>query len=177
MAGDQPQEAAAANAEVSATEGDELHFVSILTVHGEVIAVDPSNRLVTIKDPNGHSSKLDVRNEKDLESIKAGDRVVARYFEGARIDNKKLPGAVPAASLNGGIMGVKPRETDSNEHALATSVKGVDVGEQEVTIKGNDGSIETIIVANPEYLEHIKVGDRVALTGPQALALWIEKES
>jgi hypothetical protein len=177
LAGDQPQDATVAKAEVSATQGDELHFVSILTVHGEVVAVDPSNRLVTVKGSNGHSSKLEVRDEKGLGSIKTGDRVVAHYFEGARIDNKKLPGAIAAASLNEGIIGIKPGETENKEHALVASVKGVDAGEQEITIKGEDGSIETIIVANPEYLKHIKVGHRVVITVPQALALSIEKES
>ena len=89
LAGGQPQGASAPSAGVSAKEGDELHFVSVLTLHGEVVAIDPANRFVTVRDPNGHSLKLEVRSEKDLESRKAGDRVVARYFEGAQIDKKK----------------------------------------------------------------------------------------
>jgi hypothetical protein len=31
------------------------------------------------------------------------------------------------------------------------------------------------MVANPEYLKHIKVGDRVEITGAEALAISLEK--
>jgi hypothetical protein len=175
LAGGQPQDASAASGQVSAKEGDELHFVSVLTLHGEVVAIDPANRFVTIREPNGHVLKLEVRNEKDLESLKAGDRVVARYFEGAQISKKTLRGAVPAASLNEGMRGAEFGGHANKEHALVTSVEHIDSAEQEVTIKGRDGSIETIMVANPEDLRHIKVGDRVVIKGAQALAISLEK--
>ena len=57
-AGDQPPAGSAAGAQVAATHGDELHFVSVLTLHGEVVSVDPANRLVTLKGPKGETSTL-----------------------------------------------------------------------------------------------------------------------
>jgi hypothetical protein len=163
-------------AQVSPKESDELHFVSVLTLHGEVVAIDPANRLVTVRDANGHSSKLEVRSEKDLDSLKVGDRVVARYVEGAQINKKKLRGPARAASLNDGMTtGSDFGGTASKGHMLVATVENVDAAEQEVTIKGEDGSLETIMVANPKYLRHIKVGDHVVITGAQALALSLEK--
>jgi hypothetical protein len=38
-----------------------------------------------------------------------------------------------------------------------------------------DGSLETIMVANPVYLEHVKVGARVGLARAQAKAITLEK--
>ncbi len=43
-------------------------------------------------------------------------------------------------------------------------------------LKAADGSIETIMVTNPEYLNHIKTGDQVVITRAQALTLSVEKE-
>ena len=156
---------------------DELHFVSVLTLHGEVLAIDPANRLVTVRDANGHASKLEVQAEKELGSLKVGDRVTARYIEGAQIGKKGLRGGARAASLNDGMMGAELAGSANKERMLVASVEAVDVAEQEVTIKGGDGSIETIMVANPKYLRHIKIGDRVVITGAQALAISLEKAS
>jgi hypothetical protein len=60
--------------------------------------------------------------------------------------------------------------------AVAASVERVDTANQEITLKGPDGSLETIMVTNPEYLSNVEVGDRVAITRPQGLALSREKE-
>jgi hypothetical protein len=54
---------------------------------------------------------------------------------------------------------------------VAASVERVDKANQEITLKRADGSLETIMVANPEYVRPIKVGDRVLITGARALAL------
>jgi hypothetical protein len=63
------------------------------------------------------------------------------------------------------------------KRALVASVATVDAVNQEITLKGPDGSLETTMVVNPEYLEHVKVGDRVGVTSVQTLALSFEKES
>ena len=55
------------------------------------------------------------------------------------------------------------------KHALAAAVERVDADDQEVTLKGPDGSPDTIMVSNPEQL--------VAITRPQGLALSVERES
>jgi hypothetical protein len=45
------------------------------------------------------------------------------------------------------------------------------------TLKGPDGSLETIMVSNPEQLSRVKVDDRIVITRPQGLALSVERES
>ena len=62
-------------------------------------------------------------------------------------------------------------------HELGASVERVDAANQEITLKGPDGSLKTIMVSNPDYLSHIKVGDQIVITDPEWLALSIEEES
>lgn len=173
VAGGQPPAESQISTQVPVNPGDELHFVSVLTLNGEVVAIDPASLLVTIKTPQGRNSTLEVNSEKDLESIKPGDRITARYFEGAQIGKGKVGGGTPIASLNEGIS-----EAPSGKgHPLVLSVESVDAINQEVTLKGPDGSLETIEVTNPEHLRRIKVGDKVVITHAEALALSLEKSS
>jgi hypothetical protein len=60
-------------------------------------------------------------------------------------------------------------------HAVIATVAAIDTAEQKVTLKGPDGGLETIMISNPEYLEHVKVGERVGLAHVQAMAIALEK--
>jgi hypothetical protein len=177
VAAEQPQAEPTAGTKESAPSGDELHFVSVLTLHGEIVAVDPAKRLVSVKDPTGELIKLEAKSEEDLAAQKVGDRVLVRYFEGAHIGKRERGEAVAVQSLKDGMISEEPREPSAKQHALSASVERVDALNQEVTLKGPDGSLETVMVSNPEYLRHIEIGDKVVITRPQGLALSLEKES
>lgn len=171
VAGDQPPAESTVSTQVPVYSGDELHFVTVLTLNGEVVAIDPASLLITLKTTQGRASTLEVRSEKDLEAIKQGDRITARYFEGAQIGKAKVEGGAPIASLNEGINAM----ASGKGHPLVVSVESVDPIDQEVTLKGPDGSLETIEVTNPEHLRRIKVGDQVVITHAESLALSLEK--
>jgi hypothetical protein len=175
-AGEQTQAGASASTQPAPARGDELHFVSVLTFHGEIVAVDPARRLVTLKGPNGEVLTLEAEKEEDLTARKVGERVLVRYFEGAQIGKEKPGGAAPVHSLKDGMIGAEPGGPSGKHRAVAASVERVDAANQEITLKGPDGSLETIMVSNPESLSNFKVGDRVVITRPQALALSLEKE-
>ncbi|HKV54784.1 MAG TPA: hypothetical protein VJN94_09080 [Candidatus Binataceae bacterium] len=175
IAQERPQAESTARTQDSSATGDELHFVSVLTLNGEVAAVDPASLLVTIKGGGGGSSTLQVRSEKELEAIKPGDHVTVRYFEGAQVGKGKAGAAVSVPSLKEGIVGAELGGSPS-KHPLVASVEGVDAANQEVTVKGPDGSLETIMVTNPEHLGQIKVGDKIVITHAEALALSLKKE-
>jgi ABC-type Fe3+-hydroxamate transport system substrate-binding protein len=145
-AGEQTQAGASASTQPAPARGDELHFVSVLTFHGEIVAVDPARRLVTLKGPNGEVLTLEAEKEEDLTALKDG------------------------------MIGAEPGGPSGKHRAVAASVERVDAANQEITLKGPDGSLETIMVSNPESLSNFKVGDRVVITRPQALALSLEKE-
>ena len=174
IAGEQPQAESAATRRRSASAGDELHFVSVLTLQGEIVAVDPAKRLITLKGPNGELLTLEAEKEQDLAARKVGERVLVRYIEGALIGKREAGKAVPVDSLKNGMIGAEPGGASSTQRGLAVSVERVDAANQEITLKGPDGSLETIVVSNPEHLSNVKVGDRVVVTRPQALALSVE---
>ncbi len=176
VAGEPPPAGSAASAQVAATHGDELHFVSVLTLHGEVVSVDPAHRLITLKDSKGETSTLEARSEKSLEAVKVGDQIAIRYFEGVQIRKKKPGETVPAPSLKEGVISAELGRTSKTKHAIIASVENIDQADQEITLMGPDGSLETIMVTNPEYLGHIKVGDQVMISRSQALALSIDRE-
>jgi len=170
-AAEQPQAGSTEGSQDSATSGDELHFVSVLTFHGEIVAVQPAKRLFTLKGPDGKLLTLEAEKEQDLAARKVGEHVLVRYVEGAQI-GKRASGVVSVQSLKDGMIGA----VSGGKRALAASVERVDATNQEITLKGPDGSLETIMVSNPDQLSNLKVGDRVVITRPQGLALSVEKE-
>jgi hypothetical protein len=176
VAGERPQVGSTAGSLESAISRDELHFVSVLRFQGEIVAVDPAKRLMTVKGPKGELLTLEARSEEDLAGRKVGERVLVRYFEGAHLGKRGLGGVIPVHSLKDGMIGAEPTERPGKQPALAASVERVDSANQEITLKAPDGSLETIMVSNAHYLSHLKVGDRVVITRPQALALSLEKE-
>ena len=175
-AGEQAQAGSSADTQPLPTAGDELHFVSVLTFHGEIVAVEPAKRLVTLKSPSGEVLTLEAEREQDLAARKVGERVLVRYFEGAQIGKREPGEATPVHSLKDGMLGAEVAESSGKRRGLAASVERVDAVNQEITLKGPDGSLETIMVSNPDYLRKVRVGDRVVITRPQALALSVKSE-
>ena len=110
VAADQPQAGSTAGTGESAPSGDELHFVSVLTFQGEIVAVEPAKRLVTLKGPNGEVLTLEAEKEEDLAARKVGDRVLVRYFEGAQVAKEKPGEAAPVHSLKDGMIAAEPGE-------------------------------------------------------------------
>jgi hypothetical protein len=157
----------------SAAPADNLHFVTVLTLKGEVATVDPANRLVAIKQANGNVATMEVRSTDELEGIKPGDRVSVQYFEGGQIGKPEGSEAPALASLRDGLVAAGG---SAMKHHLVGSVERVDTYNQEVTLKGSDGSLQTIEIINPEDLENVKAGDAVVITNAQALALKLTKE-
>ena len=171
---EQIQPGALTGAEPSPASGDQLHFVNVLSFEGEIVAINPARRLVRLKGPQGKILTLQAESREELATHKVGERVLVRYFEGAQIA-KEQPGAATAAqSLKDGMLEVDSGEMSGKQHLLAASVDHVDAANQEVTLKGPDGSLETIMVSNPAYLTELKADDRVVIRHPQALALSFE---
>ena len=119
--------------QISATAGDQLHFVSVLTLSGEVVAVDHAQRLVTVKRSEGDTATLEARREEDLAGLKVGNRITVRYFEGAQIRERTQGEGIPQFSLNDGMMGATLGGPSKKKHALVASVEAVDEVNQEVS--------------------------------------------
>ena len=157
----------------SAAPEDNLHFVTLLTLKGQVVTVDPANQLVAIKHESGNVSTMEVRSAAELQGIKPGDQVSVQFFEGGQIGKPQESESPAVASLREGLLAAAGT---AMKHHLVGSVERVDTYSQEVTLKGSDGSLQTIEITNPEDQENDKFCDTVVITNAQELALSLTKE-
>ena len=170
--------ASTASAQKSADYNPQMHFETVLTLHCEVISVEPASQQLTVKGSNGAKIRLEVRDAKNLEGIRAGDRLLVRYVEAVRIRKGARDRATPV-SLKQGVLEAQPARRGagvSREQTLVATVEAVDELDQEITLKGPDGSVETVMVEDPAYLNSLKAGDRITFAHLQGLALSVEKE-
>lgn len=172
---------AQATAPGSAGDAESLRAATVLTIHGTVTAVDKAGKLVTIQVPGGKQFTLKVDNPYNLDAAQVGTGVVVRYYEAVSVRKKKPGESLPALSVNGGVVTAKAGGVPgavAEEHLKAVvSVVQVDKANGTVTIKGADGSVETVKANNPKVLSQLKAGDDLVITASRATAISLDKES
>jgi len=153
---------------------------TVITVHGKIVAVDPTNKQVTLEGPGGKDVTLTVNNPYNLQSAKAGDSYVAQFTESIIIIGKEPSDKPPVASVAAGLWSAQPGQTPGAVAArqlhLVVVVSAIDQADQRVTLKAPDGSTETIHVTNPDALQGVQVGDRIAITLTQSVAIALAPE-
>jgi hypothetical protein len=154
---------------------------TVITVHGKIVAVDPANKTVTLQGPSGKAVTLIVNNPYNLQSLKAGDRYVAQFTEAISVIGKGPSNTPPVATLAAGLWTAKPGEIPgaaaAQEARLVVVVAAIDRADQRVTLQAPDGSTENIHVTNPDALQGVQVGDRIAITLTQSVAIALDRES
>jgi Cu/Ag efflux protein CusF len=153
---------------------------SVVTVHGTVESIDVEKQTVTLKGPK-RTMTLQVRDPKKLEAIKVGDPVVAKYYEALAFEVKAAGTATPGASVQTGTASSKPGETPAGavgqQVTVTATIVAIDKKAHTVTIKGPDGTTETVKARDPKNLDKVKVGDLVELTYTRALAVALDKSA
>jgi len=154
---------------------------TVLTVHGKIVSVDQASKQVTLEGPNGKDITLTVNNPYNLQSLKAGDRYVAKFTEAITIVAKGPNDKPPVATLTAGLWTANPGATPgavvARQAHLVVVVSAVDQADQRVTLQAPDGSTENIHVTNPEALQGVQVGDRIAITLTQSVAIALAPEA
>ena len=153
---------------------------TVVTVHGKVVAVDTANKQVTLEGPSGKDVTLTVNNPYNLQSLKAGGRYVAQFTESIVVIGKEPSDKPPVASLTTGLWSAQPGQTPgavaAQQAHLVVVVSAIDQADQRVTLTAPDGSTENIHVTNPDVLQRVQVGDRIAITLTQAVAIALAPE-
>lgn len=169
----------AASQPVGETEG--LRAATVLTIHGTVTAVDKAEKLVTVQVTGGQTYTLKVDNPVNLDAASVGTVVVVRYYESVSVRKKKPGESLPTLSVSGGVVTAKAGGVPgavAEEHLKAVvSVVQVDAASGTVTIKGSEGTIETVKANNPKILSHLKAGDDLVITTSRATAISLDKEA
>lgn len=154
---------------------------TVITVHGKIVAVDTAGKQVTLEGPGGKDLTLAVNNPYNLQSLKAGDRYVAQFRESISIVGKGPSDKPPVATLAAGLWTANPGQTPgaviARQARLVVVISAIDQADQRVTLKAPDGSTENIHVSNPQALQGIQIGDRIAITLTQSVAIKLAPES
>jgi ribosome maturation factor RimP len=151
---------------------------AVVTLRGTVEAVDKEKQTVTIKGPK-RTLTIRVQDPKKLEAIKVGDPVVGKYYEAIAFEVKKPGTATPGVTAQQGVASSQPGATPAGavgeQVTVTATITAIDKKAQTVTIKGPDGTTETVKARNPKNLDAVKVGDLVEITYTRALAIALDK--
>ena len=152
----------------------------VVTLTGTVEAVDLANRVVTIKGSKGKTVDLKVGPEaKNLDQVKVGDGVVAKYYESIAFTLKKPGEPAEGPKAQQAVAAAKPGELPAavlaNQMTVTATIEDISPKKTYVTLKGPDGKTVDVKVMDPKNLEKVKVGDRIEITYTQAFAIALDK--
>jgi hypothetical protein len=153
---------------------------AVVTLRGTVEAIDKEKQTVTIKGPK-RTLTVQVRDPKKLDAIKVGDPVVGKYYEALAIEVKKPGAATPGVTAQQGVTSSQPGATPAGavgqQVTLTVTIVEIDKKAGTVTVKGPEGSTETVKARDPKNLDAMKVGDLVEITYTRALAIALDKSA
>jgi hypothetical protein len=151
-----------------------------VTMSAVVVAVDHDQRELTLRGPKGNTAVVAVGDEvRNLDQVRKGDHVVARYYEAVAVELKK-PGeaTLGVTTAEGGARaakGEKPAAGAVRVVTITAKVAHVDRKNKTVTLTGRKGKSTVVDVQEPRYLDKVKKGDLVEITYTQALAISVEE--
>lgn len=163
------------------TKPEVVGAATVVTLHGKIVAVNKSDKVVTVEGPAGRKVSLKVENPYNLQAAKVGEPVVARFYEVVTVRKKKPGEVLPSASLQQGIATAQPGEVPgavaASKLSLVVTVVSIDSAHGAVTIKAPDGTVEKVKARNPQNLKLIKPGDQLVVTLSRAVAVSLEKKA
>jgi len=68
-----------------------------------------------------------------------------------------------------------PAGVAARQVTVTASVEAIDKETPSITLKGPEGNVVTVIVMDPKNHEKVKVGDKLAITYTEALAISVER--
>ena len=154
----------------------------LISVTADVESIDLDKREVTLKGPLGNAVTFVVdKRVQRLDQVKAGDHVSADYYVSIAAE-VRLPTAEEKAGpitvldeLADAPAGTEPAGGGLHQIKIVTTVEGLDVPTQTVTLKGPRGNSVMIRVQNPDNLKKLRLGDTIVVTYTEALAVSLEK--
>jgi hypothetical protein len=151
-------------------------------VTATVTAIDLPERLVTLRGPEGNLLTVQAGEEvRNLTQLQVGDRVVVRYHEAIAAEMAK-PGQEASATATAmrAPLGARPGAELAQEITTMVEITDLDLATHTVSFTHPDGLAQTITVQDPrmqDFVETLKVGDEVAVTYTEALAISVEPAS
>ncbi len=161
-------------AAVPAAAVEPKSVTKIETLTATITAINTAKRHVTLKGPHGNSETIYVPETMTrFSELKVGDKVTFKYAQSLVIRLEKPGEAVTgsaASSIERGT-GPKPGGTASAEVTAVVTLMSIDPKVPSVTIKTDTGDVRSFHVKDAKNLEGFKVGDKVAITYVESLAI------
>ena len=152
---------------------------STTTASAVIVAIDATNRIVTLKTASGKTVEVVAGPEvKNFDQLKVGQKVKAGYSEALSLELKKGGGKPLTITETGGAAsaaaGAKPGAGGARQVTVLADVVKVDTKAHLVTLKGPGGNSVDLHVEDPEQLKNIKKGDQVEAVYTEAVAVTVE---
>jgi len=155
-------------------------YVTVVTFHGKIVAVDRGRKLVTLQGPAGRTVIVYVQNPDNLKAAKVGEPFAARFYDILTV-RKKKPGEKVQSATTVGVWRTSPLGVPGGDRAQPitslVTVEAINEGDGTVTVKATDGTTQTVKARNPQNLKQLKVGDELVISLYRAIAISLEKES
>lgn len=148
----------------------------VVTVTGEVVAVDAASRTVSIKRPQGNVVVYRVDPKvKNLEQVKVGDRTRVDYKMGFALALKKggdgIREKVEAESAAMAPEGAKPSIAAMKRTTVVANVLSVNKTKKIATLEGPEGNVVDVMVRDPQVLQEVEAGDQVVAVVTESMAV------
>ena len=151
------------------------------TMTATVQAVDPDNRTVTLRRPDGTTSTYQVGPEAvNFDQIKVGDQVKATYVESLAVSVRKAdepPSVAESQSITRAPKGAMPAGVIVNTTELTARVTAIDPTNRTVTLVGPAGNTRTLKVGPDVDLTKVQPGDNVVVRYTEELKIQVERSS
>lgn len=149
---------------------------AVLSVTGEITAVDVANRIVSIKGPRGNINDLRVDPAvRNLEQVKVGDRVRLSYRIGVALALVKggdgIRERIETESATVAAKGARPGGVATTRTTIVANVFALDRKKNIATLRGPSGQLVDVHVRDPQVLKDVKVGDQVVANFTESVAL------
>ena len=172
------QQAPMTSQSVTVTPGKAV-ATSTTTASAVIVAIDATNRIVTLKTASGKTVEVVAGPEvKNFDQLKVGQKVKAAYSEALSLELKKGGGKPLTMTEKGGAAsaaaGAKPGAAGARQVTILADVVKVDTKTHLVTLKGPGGNSVDLHVEDPEQLKNIKKGDQVEAVYTEAVAVTVE---
>jgi hypothetical protein len=164
------------------TSSEPAKVEQVREISATVTAVDLPARLVTLRGPDGKLFTVEAGEEvRNLPQVEVGDRVVVSYYQAIAAELAK-PGqqAVASAGMARAPLGAKPGGGLAQQVTDTVRIDALDLATHTVSFTDPEGHSQTITVRDPKmqnFLKTLKVGDRVAITYTEALAIQVKPAS
>lgn len=153
-------------------------IVETMRLHATVVAVDTTNRAVTIAVPDGRQKVIGCGPEvANFDQIRVGDRVnavitseLALALAGTDIPNLDARGAAAVLAPKG----AKPGGAIAKTQEYTATIKDINRNRREVTLQLPDETTRTFPVRPDIDLSQRKVGQQVAVRVSVAVAISVE---